>query len=135
MARDYKHRAQPRSRRPPVSGWAWFFSGLLIGVISTGVLWWKISSLEEGESWIGARPEEPPRPATTGAAKPPRPKFDFYTLLPEMEVIVPDDELDSVAPEAASPPPSPPRRRRVNRVRDATLFRSPRSASRPMPRR
>ena len=35
----------------------------------------------------------------------PKPKYDFYTLLPEKEVVIPDAELDAQArAEAAKPP-------------------------------
>jgi cell division protein FtsN len=35
-----------------------------------------------------AKPAPPPPPAP-----PPKPKFDFYNLLPEMEVVVPDEDI------------------------------------------
>jgi hypothetical protein len=97
MARDYKHRAQPRRADPPAGRWLWFLAGLLVGVFGTGLLWLEFGALEEGERWIGARPEPEPAPlANERGNKPPKPKFDFYNLLPEMEVIIPDDEFDSV---------------------------------------
>ena len=37
----------------------------------------------------------------SGTAAPPPPKFEFYTLLPEMEVVVPDEELDEPDPAPA----------------------------------
>jgi len=37
-----------------------------------------------------ARPNPEPKPAPQ---PPPKPRFDFYNLLPEMEVVVPDEEL------------------------------------------
>lgn len=116
MARDYKHRAQPRRKRPPVSGWVWFLAGLLLGAFGTGLLWLEAGSSDGDERWIGARPEPEPAPVVRErGSKPPKPKFDFYNLLPEMEVIVPDDELDPVEPEplarhqapaTTSPPPA-----------------------------
>lgn len=115
MARDYKHRVQPRGRKPPVAGWIWFVAGLLVGVFGTGLAWLELGSVEEADGWIGAQPQEESHPpAKDRGGKPPKPKFDFYTLLPEMEVIVPDDELEPVDPE---PPPkvetTPPARNSV----------------------
>jgi cell division protein FtsN len=34
-----------------------------------------------------------PKPKPAPAPPPPKPRFDFYNLLPEMEVIVPDEEI------------------------------------------
>ena len=38
MARDYKSRAAPKKKpaSKPVSGWVWFFSGMLVGVFACG---------------------------------------------------------------------------------------------------
>ena len=38
--------------------------------------------------------------------KPPKPKFEFYTMLPEMEVAVPDEELVPLKKETAAAPGS-----------------------------
>ena len=39
-------------------------------------------------------PAAPPAPRVEVPA-PPKPRFDFYDMLPEMEVVVPDEELDA----------------------------------------
>jgi cell division protein FtsN len=47
-----------------------------------------------------ATPEPGPRPEpkrAAAAAPPPKPRFDFYNLLPEMEVIVPDEDIQGEA--------------------------------------
>ena len=40
MPRDYKHRAQNRKQRQR-SPWAWFFAGLLVGALGSGLTWLK----------------------------------------------------------------------------------------------
>lgn len=103
MPRDYKSRATPRKkgRQQPVSGWVWFVGGLLVGLFVTGLVWLKLTP--EGaqkprpkvvdRSYSAPREEviqHEPEPPRTPAA--PKPRFDFYTILPEMEVVVPDPE-------------------------------------------
>jgi cell division protein FtsN len=44
---------------------------------------------------------KPAAPADAPAANPDKPKYDFYSVLPEMEVVVPDAEVKSAA---ATPP-------------------------------
>ena len=80
-------------RRKPLPGWVWLLAGLGIGL--TVALF---TAMKER----GHRPapvttdKTPAAQSTPGAAKgvddkkPAKPKFDFYTILPEMEVIVPD---------------------------------------------
>ena len=113
MARDYKSRAQRKKQKQPVSVWAWLVTGYIAGVLSIGTVWWKFGAgPDQAEAWIGDKPP-------TGSAGQPAPliedaeesqveppQFDFYSLLPQMEVVVPDDELESEL--AAAPPPSKP---------------------------
>jgi cell division protein FtsN len=104
MPRDYKSRASaPRKKRQrQVPGWVWFLSGLLVGLFFSGLAWLKLlpadarltSQTQNQESGVKKQ-----RPAGKKAPAAPKPRFDFYTILPEMEVVVPEPE-----PEAAPPP-------------------------------
>lgn len=99
MARDYKSRANPpRRRREPVSGWVWFAAGVLVGAFATGLAWLKsdpsvqrrpVAAVEVPKT-ADPRAEGVRRPAES--AGPSKPRFDFYTILPEMEVVVPEPE-------------------------------------------
>lgn len=107
MPRDYKHRAQKRPKKPPLPAWLWLITGILLGGFVVGLVWLDGQSAQPGGEWVGARPDRPPQaePAPVGrveVAAPPRPRFDFYNLLPKMEVVVPDDELDRKAPAAVA---------------------------------
>lgn len=113
MARDYKSRAQRRNKKPPVSIWVWLISGYIAGVLTVGAVWWKFGSAPgQAETWIGDKPPsgQSSKPATSVQPEQPEeervepPQFDFYSLLPQMEVVVPDDELES---ELATPAPEP----------------------------
>lgn len=134
MARDYRHRAQPRRQRPPTPGWVWLLAGVLLGAFGMGLAWLRLSPPEEGSTWIGAPP--PKRPAAPPATSPgpapgpaaPRPRFDFFTLLPKMEVVVPEEELEPETPERADRPQ--PRAAGVRYLLQVGSFRNPGDADR-----
>ena len=87
--------------KKPVPGWFWLVCGLVVGGFMVFLF-----SLEPGRDEIKRNKAEQAR--TTQASKaaaakpassePAKPKYDFYTLLPESEVIVP--------PDAVPPPPA-----------------------------
>ncbi|HHH38576.1 MAG TPA: SPOR domain-containing protein [Sedimenticola sp.] len=105
MPRDYKSRANSPRRKPKrqVPGWVWFLSGLLVGLFFSGLAWLKLLPSEERlvvpppQAKVSAPPVGKGRPEKKEPAAP-RPRFDFYTILPEMEVVVPE-------PEPEAPPP------------------------------
>jgi cell division protein FtsN len=83
-------------RRKPVPGWAWLVAGLAIGL--------SIALFTSLRDRAKQTPIPPPNSAQAPAAtqqnhaaaiakpddKKAKQRFDFYTILPEMEVIVPD---------------------------------------------
>ena len=80
-------------------GLAWFLAGALAGGLATWVVLGRDPAAEQvratvertvGHS-IGVDSTTPPA----------KPKFEFYTLLPEMEVVVPDEDLDAPGPAPA----------------------------------
>lgn len=94
-----RYQAPPRK---PVPGWVWLTCGLLIGAFVVFLL-----QLEPGRDEVKRIKDEKPRQTSSQANKPTpnaqpagpaKPKYDFYTLLPESEVIVP--------PDAVPPPPA-----------------------------
>lgn len=101
MPRDYKHRAQKKPPKKPLPGWLWLFTGLLLGGFIVGLIWLKGQSTDTDAQWVGAEPDRPPQgksqPAARPEVPPPEPRFDFYNMLPEMEVVVPDEELEPAA--------------------------------------
>jgi cell division protein FtsN len=108
MAKRSKNQAR-RSGRNGMPGWSWLLIGLLIGGVVFGYLQFR-------DKW-GQPPSNLPQPnpqaqapassGEDGVPEPverPKPKYDFYTLLPEKEVVIPDAELDAQArAEAAKP--------------------------------
>ncbi|KTT39255.1 cell division protein [Pseudomonas oryzihabitans] len=90
-------------KKQPLPGWVWLASGLAIGAFVVFLM-----KLEPGNKAVQrAKPEEGRPAATAGNGKTPaaaaktegtpptpiKPKYDFYTLLPESEVIVPPDAV------------------------------------------
>jgi cell division protein FtsN len=122
MARDFKRterRPDKRSNNARAPGsWTSFVTGLGIGlVIAVVVYFWSQTPQRRhpaapvsGEPTpTEAPPSEPPvaasEPApTTDSALP---KFDFYKILPEIEIKVPEEELAAPTPAASAPPASP----------------------------
>jgi cell division protein FtsN len=98
--RDYKHRRKSGKKSKPARSWLWFVAGLLVGV--AGTIFAEFQEYFSAEGVVEAVREATRSDAVeTGAGpassraenKTKRPRFEFYTMLPEMEVAVPDDEL------------------------------------------
>lgn len=109
MARDYKdrgrHRTQPKPKPAVITSW-WSWMAIVVVIVVFPVLLLK---------WCGPKPQtkaqvvvketipakpvektkslksaEPTKPAQEALDEP---RFDFYTILPEKEVVVPDYEI------------------------------------------
>lgn len=109
MSRDYARSApQPRKRPPrnrvvsrPVSPWTIFAGGLGAGlaIALVGLLLWHWQSTEEPAAPVADSDE------VSTAADPVKPRFEFYTLLKESEVFVPQvEEPQSAAAPATEKP-------------------------------
>ena len=109
--RDYKHRASRKGRKP-VSPWVWLLIGFLAGAGSVGFLCLKFGGQPSSSRWIGAAPPSTEAPKTdaseTKKSRVRTPDFDFYNLLPDQEVVVPDEELARPEPRPATRPEQPP---------------------------
>jgi cell division protein FtsN len=95
---DYKNRAGSKKKksRGQASCSIWFFAGAIAGAFIVGVLWLKLGNN------IGQAPVPGvSKPAPSSKPNTPKPTFEFYTILPEMEVVIPDEEL--IAPEPSKP--------------------------------
>jgi cell division protein FtsN len=106
--RDYKHRRKSGKKAKPARGWLWFVAGLLVGVAGTWLAefqqYFSAESVvqavrdaarsEGSEASAEGKKQEPEKKAK-------RPRFEFYTMLPEAEVVVLEHELTG-APTTAS---------------------------------
>ncbi len=103
MARDYKNAAsKPKTKKRPIGSWMSFISGLAVGlVVALAVYFWRgefpacvgtecaSTAIDKPASFSSTEFEEYLERAL------PKRKFDFYKILPEIEVKVPDWEISS----------------------------------------
>jgi len=102
MAKDYKNTSRSKAKAPkPTPGWIWMLGGLLIGLLVALLVYLRDDFYRDDERTTSAPVVEKSQVApkqTTINDKPKeqtdqRPRFDFYNLLPEMEVFIPPQEL------------------------------------------
>jgi cell division protein FtsN len=116
MSRDYRRHSEKRSSRP-TPGWALFLLGVIFGAFSVGYAWVKLGP-EELRQLLASKPAAAAKPDPRTAEKEadkdkagaaPKPQFSFYTVLPEMEVLVSDEEVNRRArqPSIAAGQPAP----------------------------
>ena len=92
MARRRRRFSVRRFRKP---GWLFLLVGIGIGVASV-MLWQMYAHRGDGRSGLTnlfsslSRPAEKPNKKEPEPARPPKPKFDFYTILPETETVLPE---------------------------------------------
>ena len=97
--------------------WVWFLGGLLVGLFFSALAWLKLLPPEQQTPQAravvpGERQQDKPRQNGQERTSVPRPRFDFYTILPEMEVVVPEPEPEPepeparVEPAVSSAPPA-----------------------------
>jgi len=97
--RDYKarERTRPKRARRGGSGFFWFVTGAVFGAFGIGLAW---TLQDQASSADVSSPQTRVEPTT-------KPSFVFHQLLPEMEVLVPDEELNAAVPPKAGPKPPP----------------------------
>jgi cell division protein FtsN len=89
-------RNKPESRVP---GWVWLLTGAVLGAFIMFLV--RLSEMPAGKSTRA--PEPPTATKATNPAKKEQPRFDFYNLLKESEVPVPQAEEKQSATVAAEP--------------------------------
>ncbi len=96
MPRDYKHRRHKEKR---ASCWAWLVVGLLIGLFGAFLVYIREHPRVALMTGLASAPATSPAQTLKAQQdspqghRPPKPRFEFYTVLPEMEVRVPDEQL------------------------------------------
>ncbi|MGE8408332.1 MAG: SPOR domain-containing protein [Pseudomonas sp.] len=103
-------RYQPPAKKP-IPGWLWMAIGLTVGAFIVFLM-----KLEPGRDEVKReKPEQQKAEKIAEANKtapspqqPVKPKYDFYTLLPESEVIVPPEAVPEKTPPVPAQPPVTP---------------------------
>lgn len=99
-----------KTRSAGIPAWLWLLGGILIGLGAAVALMMK-GYLPELKQHSPSVDEAPPGQAEAAlveddakqAAKPKKPRYDFFTVLPEMEVVVPEQELSREADKPGAP--------------------------------
>ncbi|MGD9387929.1 MAG: SPOR domain-containing protein [Gammaproteobacteria bacterium] len=97
MARDYKRRSR---KKPPTPGWVWFASGLALGLAVALVVHLQHAGTAPPAEPVATRSAEPASQQadetldeTVDATVEEEDGFDFYTMLPGLEVVVPEEPV------------------------------------------
>ena len=113
MPRDYKTRVTAKNKKS-LPGYIWLLSGLAIGLFVAFIIYLD-KQPENNQDFSSAvqleleklkqQTKKKNNEATSSTSKAPvtakkEPKFNFYTILPELEVLIPESET--------RPPPPPP---------------------------
>lgn len=130
------HARRGNSRTLPA--WLWLAIGMLLGLLLAALVIWAGLAPGLREDRSTPQPVADNTEATPEPAAPARQEFDFYTVLPEMEVLIPDSELraqvraetpaaSSQLPATAAVPP-PAQASNLVYLLQAGSFRDPRPA-------
>ena len=105
--RKAKRKAKSRKSKPePYPGWMWMLFGLSIGLSVAFAIFMKDRDRWASPQPVAAEPasmaapiESPPAPAAEAepeeaAQEEAEPRFSFYSMLPNFEVVIPEEEPD-----------------------------------------
>jgi len=102
MARDYKYRAtqnRKKSQKASVAWWKWSLIVVLISLFVLFLVFLRDSSPDTKSgrktNSVSKQTKTVRHPPKHQNKKPEEPHFDFYTILPETEIIVPDYEINT----------------------------------------
>lgn len=105
-----RRRSPGRRARWLKRGWVLLFLGIGIGVASA-MLWQMLAHRADGRSGLANLFSSLRKPATsakkapeTPPPSPPKPKFDFYTILPETETVLPPERRAAKSKTAKAKP-------------------------------
>ncbi len=99
MAQDYKHHKPKPGTRRVAPGWMWFLIGLLVGLFIAFLVYLRVYpvgglvSISPPTIQETTKPEQKQVSRSEQSPAIRKPRFEFYTILPEMEVPVPESEL------------------------------------------
>lgn len=106
MARAQRRRTRQGGAGQGLPGWAMLTIGLIIGLFVAFLVY--LDDLDAPQT-SGAEPAGDGGVTAEGGAESERPRFEFYSILPELEVVVPDLQAPPGDEDAAgeAPPPAP----------------------------
>ena len=114
MARRKKASRRMKSRKSSsaaIPAWFWLLGGILIGLGTAVALMFKgyLPDLKQQSPVVDTMMEDSAGSALLNddadSTSPQKPRYDFFTVLPEMEVVVPEQELRRKAKRVPDPAP------------------------------
>jgi len=94
-----RRRGAHRKGSTGIPAWLWLLGGILIGLGTAIALMFKgyLPEIKQHTPAVGSKSSAISEAAllddNAEAGKPKKPRYDFFTVLPEMEVVVPEQEL------------------------------------------
>ena len=114
-----------------IPAWFWLLGGILIGLGTAVTLMLKgyLPEIKQHLPTVGNTPPGKTESAlveedSKKADKPKKPRYDFFTVLPEMEVVVPEQELSRKADKPEPAPDTPTAGARDSYILQVGSFRS-----------
>ncbi|MGD8526958.1 MAG: SPOR domain-containing protein [Thioalkalispiraceae bacterium] len=124
MSRDYAKTPKPKNPHS-LPGWLWMLGGLIIGLFIALLVYINENTSESNKSRFSEtvsnifsqtakdvrevtkqKQTAPAKPSEQNADK--KPRFDFYTILPELEIAIPEQDLIKLEKQPASKTPTEP---------------------------
>jgi len=96
MARDYKNAHRKKKPKNPIPGWVWLLTGLTVGLLVAFLVYLDTSTPESLSNQVKSSNSKTNEKTTTKKAISntlKKLKYEFYTLLPESEVVIPEREI------------------------------------------
>jgi len=113
MPRDYAKNSK-KKQRDSIPGWAWMLGGLTVGLFVAGLVYLNEHTPKSKQDLLTNAVKRTIKDAKqvvdekkNGIGEKKRPHFDFYTILPELEVAIPDQELATQKKQSRTSAPSP----------------------------
>lgn len=119
MPRDYAKSTRKKKKPGQVAGWVWMLGGLAIGLFVAFLVYLNnnqhasqknglakvIKETIQDVREVKQQQAQAPPPETKGTVPDkPKPSFDFYYILPELEVAVPEQELAAQSKQESEQP-------------------------------
>jgi len=118
MSRDYANTPKPKHPHS-LPGWIWMLGGLIIGLFIAFLVYINENTSTSNKSRFSEtvtqifnqtakdtrdvtkqKTTAPPKPSSNTTNK--KPRFDFYTILPELEIAIPEQDLIHLEKQAPS---------------------------------